>query len=354
MTDLEERLRLALQRQAADVRPHGHAEADFARRLEDRSKRPWRWQPPLLALAAACAVVVIVLGALVTSSLVDHHTQPADLPTPPPGLVQLSVPLGTAPSLLAAGQGAVWLVDADGRVRKLDLLTHALTTVGTLPHWGTGSVAAGLGGLWAADAGDRSVVRIDARTGRLRRVQVARTGVVSVGESRVWAQVGPDRLASLDVDTGTVDRTIGLPGPPTALIEHHGVLWVASGATLYRLSPADGRVLGSAPLPAPATSVAATNSAVWVAAGNRLMRFQLTGRQEGALRIPGLRSVSADHVGTTVYAVDDRGSVIAQTEGGHRTSLRISADPLTGPVDGSAAVWVVAGHELWRLAEFGQ
>jgi ligand-binding sensor domain-containing protein len=354
MSDLEQRLRGALQRSAADVRPHSEAEDEFARRLADRRHPRSRWQPLLMASAAAAAVIAIVLGALAVSSTPGSHSGTVARPTPPAGLVQLSVRLQLTPSYLSVGSGAAWLADDDGRLQRFDLLTGKLTEARTLPDWTTGSMAAGLGALWVADVGDHAVLRIDAVTGHIVSLPVSATGVLSVGASRVWAQVARDRLAALNLSSGRVDTSVPVPPSPDAALEDAGALWVAANHRLYRLSPVDGHVLSSVSMPEAATSIAATQGAVWVATRDQLLRFDTSGKQQRAIPIAGLRSISADHVGTAVYGVDDHGSVIAESESGNRVAMRITAGRLTGPVDASAAVWVVAGRQLWRLKEFAR
>jgi sugar lactone lactonase YvrE len=354
MSDLEQRLRVALQHRADQIHPHAYAEAEFASRLAGRRTRRLRWQPWLLAVAAAVVVIVVVLSSLVASWVLGRPSSPPAGPTPPPGLVQLSVRLDRTPSQLAVGQGAVWLVDAAGRLERFDLLDHRLVNVGTLPHWTTGRLVAGLGGLWVADLGDSSVLRVNATSGRIERVAVSHAGALTLGATQVWAETAADRLSRLDVVTGKLAGGVRVPGEPDAIAEDFGALWVAAGPTLYRLSPQDGRVLSTAELPSRATAIAATQGAIWVATGDQLLRFDPAGRQQPPARIPGLRALSADHVGTTVYAVDARGSVLAASENGHRAAMRISRRSLVGPADASGAVWVVDGRTLLRLKEFGR
>ena len=194
--------------------------------------------------------------------------------------------------------GAVWVGGPDDRLRKLDPLTlRVLKTV----RLGTpaGSLAAGLGSIWASVA--RSVRRIDPVTLKVtQRIQLAtpEVGPIAVGASSVW--VG-DPLA------GTVWRI--QPGPPlqthtvtaglsaSGLAFGDGALWVASAVDgkVFRIDAKTEAVrsfeLGNAPV-----DVSVTPAGVWAAVtagGGRTI--------EATTTVAGLETLPAGTCDTAVH-----------------------------------------------------
>jgi streptogramin lyase len=145
-------------------------------------------------------------------------------------LVAGPVPAGREPRAVAVTSGSVWVADSRAdRVLRFDPSTLELRdriAVGD----GPGALAAGAGGVWVANLDDRTLLRIDARSGQPEGAPV------SLGK---------------EIDDLVLTR--------------HG-LWVAGGdATITRLDPRSGEPIGAAitvgrgPL-----SLAAAPEGVWV------------------------------------------------------------------------------------------
>jgi tRNA A-37 threonylcarbamoyl transferase component Bud32/streptogramin lyase len=99
----------------------------------------------------------------------------------------VAIALPFAPTAVAAGYDAVWLVDrSGGAVFRVDATTHRLRRIpaGKRPV----AVAAGAGSVWLADELDRAVLRIDPRRNVVaKRIAVgARPVDLAVGLGAVW------------------------------------------------------------------------------------------------------------------------------------------------------------------------
>ncbi len=194
--------------------------------------------------------------------------------------------------------GAVWVGGPDDRLRKLDPLTlqvRKTVRLGTA----AGSLAAGLGSIWASVA--RGVRRIDPVTLEVtQRIPLAtpEVGTIAVGASSVW--VG-------DPLSGTVWRI--QPGPPlqthtvtpglsaSGLSFGDGALWVASAVDgkVFRIDAETEAVrsfeLGNAPV-----DVSVSPAGVWAAVtagGGRTI--------EATPTVAGLETLPAGTCDTAVH-----------------------------------------------------
>jgi branched-chain amino acid transport system substrate-binding protein len=243
---------------------------------------------------------------------------------PETGQLLAAVPLGSAPSTVAVGEGAAWVIDADDRtVSRIDV-----TDPGDPRTFSTAStptaVAAGEGGVWvgngdalqrgftesvsrldpesaiavetiqlprgrAALSGysfsrrqiavtgkavwainpDGSVSRIDPRTNRLvARVAGVRAQNIAAGAEGVWI-VEEGRIAEIDPRTNAVARGIDVPAESlAALAVGAGAVWIADplGGSVWRVHPApspDDVVLRQIPLDRWVGEVGFGEGAVW-------------------------------------------------------------------------------------------
>ncbi len=100
------------------------------------------------------------------------------------GTEQASVPLGSSPSSIAVGEGAIWAIDADdGTISRIDPRTRTRERTFSTASTPT-DVAVGAGAVWVGNA----------FRGRRSR------------------GVFPESVSRLDPETGVVDATITLPG----------------------------------------------------------------------------------------------------------------------------------------------
>ena len=145
-------------------------------------------------------------------------------------VVKTFTDLGLDPFALAAGEGAVWVLDGALRsVFRVDPATNSV--VGRLRlGFDPGGIAVGGGSVWVTDARGGAVARIDPRSSRLvARIPVGRDPVgMVVGEGSVWvANYESGTVSRIDPRSGTVVRTIPVGRYPATLATGEGGVWVA-------------------------------------------------------------------------------------------------------------------------------
>ena len=159
----------------------------------------------------------------------------------PPGLVRADFDVGTARSqvvwaralanvvtAVAVGADAVWALDADDTVLRIDPESGRVDRelrAGTNPV----AIAASEDAVWVANEGDDSVSRIDPRTNAVSKAISVGDGpaAIATGGGAVWVALGGDRaLARIDPDTGEVADTIELGRPPQGVAVAGGTVWV--------------------------------------------------------------------------------------------------------------------------------
>jgi hypothetical protein len=265
---------------------------------------------------------------------IDLATGAARARTPIGALNSSVAPPGIAfPPVLAAGEGAAWVVTGilgprlemtrvdgrTGRVRRIAVVPRAPGPGGVAPVFQ--SLAVGAGAVWML-VGDR-VLRLDARSGRIVRsirltpappADVARhcgRGVgrgighglqadrLAIGADAVWvaSKCGPRPsrlgfLSRIDPRTNRVTRAVALRRSYSAIAAGPAGLWAApataTGLTprppqpaLHRLDPRDGRSIAMTPLPAgEVTGLGVGRAAVWVTQASE----RRAGAPVGALR----------------------------------------------------------------------
>ena len=132
--------------------------------------------------------------------------------------------------LVAVGADAVWVVNADRTVSRVDPATGRL--VATIDA-DAATIAAGKQGVWFVDAADtRSIRRIDPRTNRLgQRVRVGaqHLSAVAVGGGHVWASAQGDGVVwRIDPGPNPITRTIDVGVGVTFLAYDDGAIWAAN------------------------------------------------------------------------------------------------------------------------------
>jgi ABC-type transport system substrate-binding protein/tRNA A-37 threonylcarbamoyl transferase component Bud32 len=210
--------------------------------------------------------------------------------------------------------GAAWvlLVDAQGVVR-VDLATRKVTNRVRLPWTPGPRMAAGGGSVWVTNAAGPDLWRIDARTAKVTgrfAVNGGNGGGIAFGDGSVWLAQGLD-IARIDPRTGKVVHRIpdtpGQPNQESWLAFANGDLWYAQASAgivdkidpvtnrrvvrgglngwlsdlavgggyvyaskvpdgvVYKLSPDDLSVIGSAPAGPDPERIATGGANVWIA-----------------------------------------------------------------------------------------
>jgi DNA-binding SARP family transcriptional activator/DNA-binding beta-propeller fold protein YncE len=266
---------------------------------------------------------------------------------------------GAFPSDIAAGEGALWVLDRErGQVLRVD---PAYGTVEATIRIGRGgpflhdrtvvdpwAIAAGVSGVWVTDGSPR-LVQIDPHRNRiLRRIETRRAlGGVTVADDAVWAISGPSaEVLRIDPSRGVVTNRIPIVSRadfaspyPIQVEGGAGALWVlnANTGTVSRIDPAQRGVqatvsVGVEHVP---LRIAAGDSAVWVAAGDgTLTRIDA---RTNAVRTSGLAHALADVAVTRegVLAIGAAGPGTAPAKGvatGSEGSVRALRSAFCSPV----------------------
>jgi streptogramin lyase len=179
--------------------------------------------------------------------------------------------LDGSPIAVLAGLGAVWTLDTNGVVSRLDpgsaRVTARIQTGTAAPY----NLWAGAGSLWSADDRAGEIVRIDpARRRVTARIPVGDGPADMVfREGRAWVIDHRDRgLVLIDTATNRARRlaTLAVPnGAPERIAWAAGSLWVTGrGTDLLRLDPETGVVQATIEIGAGGIDVVASAGAVWV------------------------------------------------------------------------------------------
>lgn len=185
------------------------------------------------------------------------------------GLRDFWFPGGDAPSSIAVADGVVW-VSGGRRVRRLDTRDLRVSADVALPSE-SGTISAGLAGVWVGLPGRGEVVRLDPDRGTVTATIPVANAVgdlpVFVGADSVWA--GADTaVVQINPVTGVPRRTTEIPGRLNGIAEAGDLVWIYTEDAVLSLSRdesearvrvhLDGRRLGS---------LAASPTSAWVGDG---------------------------------------------------------------------------------------
>jgi class 3 adenylate cyclase/streptogramin lyase len=278
------------------------------------------------------------------------------------GIALAAIVAGVLALLLSGGRSHLSRVDAN-TVGILDPKNGTIlgqVRVGARPI----ALAYGEGALWVANAGDRTVSRVDPAS----REQVHAIGVggfppsgIAAGESSVWVPSGfADEVALIDPRTDTVDHTISLPdgSGPAAVAIGGGFVWVANaiGNTVSRISPQTDEVKSTTPVRGEPKAIAFGEHGVWVANTLSKSVSRLSPSTGSAVAPPiALRFPPA------AIAAGEGAVWVVSTEGDNITKIDPKTNAAVGTITvGNAPVAVAAGeggvwvansldHSVWRI-----
>jgi YVTN family beta-propeller protein len=316
-----------------------------------RRRRPIRPALTTLALAGVAAIAALAFADRQPGPRLAIAVNGAGALDAATGRVAASVDVGSAPSSIATGAGAVWVTSgAEGTVTRIDPSdAHVEQTlvVGSSPA----GVAFAGGAIWVANALDGSVSRIDPRADQVvQTIGVGRRPIaVAAGAGAVWiADAGSDALVPIDPRSGVPRGSVPLRDSPGGVAVAFGAVWVSEplARKLVRIDPRSGETLAEIPVGAGAGPVAAGAGAMWVV--NAL---------DGTLsRINPARNA----VASTVPVGDAPAGVAADADGvwvaDEGAGQLVAVDPATGTVrrryTGGAAPVAVAlvGRTPWVAA----
>ena len=190
--------------------------------------------------------------------------------------------IGETPHELAVGAGAVWVGVGRGRaVSRLDPQSGVVDRVipvfkggavgGSGVTSGGTAIAVGDGAVWVVNP-DRTLTRIDPRTNRVvATVLSSRANTVAVGERSVWVVNLDSSVSQIDPATNEVRATIQVPANSlTAAAVGAGSLWATDpvGGAVWRIDPHGSRlVMRTIPVEFGASGIVFGKGAIWVSNG---------------------------------------------------------------------------------------
>jgi len=329
-----------------------------------RRRRLFAAAAVLVACLSAIAIVVLTHGG----SSVELRPTSLAVVDPKAGKVIDAIDLGFKSNLIAAGEGAIWVVDPDGSTLwRIDPRTHATKSIGI--SVGAGAVpfgiAAGYGAVWVAVLrGTKSVVlQLGPTVGDLRHTfsyggRAASPVLVSlqplaVGSGAVWA-IDPGRGGIWRIDPkakGGRARELVEGLSPLSLAAGSGAVWIEHTFGVSKVDAVTGGELGSASIGSPdgseTASVAVGSNAIWFtsSSGQRLSRLNPQSVSTVDTFTVG-RGPSGIAIGErVVWVANSRDGTISRIDpdSGDEQVVRLGQTP-GGIVAAYGAVWTSPGN----------
>jgi branched-chain amino acid transport system substrate-binding protein len=273
--------RILEQDPALEIAPPEHRATGPARSSAGRRRAALLAAGVLSVAGAAALVLALALSGGGSVGLVEANSVAAI--SPAGNKVGATFRAGGNPTSVAVGAGAVWALNADDQtITRVDLRTHAVRTFGTggVPT----DIAVGDGSLWVAN-GTRvpgqfvgpvatTVSRLDPDSAAvIAKVTLPPARGRLSNQSRYHIAVGPDGVwvVNPDFSVSRIDpasnriasriRDVNAVGVATS---REGTWALESTGTIARLSPTSDRVVQRVRIPASGlTSIAAGGGAVW-------------------------------------------------------------------------------------------
>ena len=183
------------------------------------------------------------------------------------------------PTDIAAGEGAVWIGSGNGlggtgtsRVTRVDPATQKATRTVRLPGqdpfpgWGIPGIAVGAGAVWVGNP-DGSISRIDPDTGRRAATVDIEFDGIAASDEEVWVLSG-QKVVRIDPRTNEAGQEIEIGSPaPSAIAVGGGYVWVTAEqeGLLWRVEPGPAPGTRSIDIGVGVTYVAYGAGAVWTA-----------------------------------------------------------------------------------------
>jgi class 3 adenylate cyclase/streptogramin lyase len=162
-------------------------------------------------------------------------------------VAKVSIQADLGNGTIAAGNGAVWVLDQDGVLWRLDPATSHISGHFATNALETSVLVPAAGYEWISERVNHALLRYDPGTHQAKTFQIPEqawnlVGVGSPKASSVWlidAQGGT--ITSIDPQTGQLGQPIGLTGSPNQAVLARGSIWVTGGGSVVdRVSLATG------------------------------------------------------------------------------------------------------------------
>ena len=244
--------------------------------------------------------------------------------------------LGSDPTGVAVGDGAVWVIHLDAnRISKIDPRTNAVVATGSAP--GPRTVTVGGGSVWVATA-DGIVAQYDSTGSNVHGVHIPSAlqpvELSTYGSGGVWVASPVSGLVGrINPQSSSVAATVAsgaLKGAVKGIAAGDGAVWISSSNILadeyraIRIDPVANRVTERVPLRLGAEGIGVGEGSVWVAnslgntvtqiepATNRVVRRIRVGEDPVAVAAGGGAVWVTNYKDGTVSRLDPRqGRVVA-------------------------------------------
>ena len=294
----------------------------------------------LLGLGAAAAAVLVaaVVTALVlverSDGLGGVRPMSVGVIDPASRKIVADIPVGFESSLIAAGEGFVWVLDPKARLlTTIDPKTREVVQTRGIPADGIPiGLAVGEGSVWVAvNQSDRLVVleigpelgeprdTITLHTSESGSISVLRESVVlTIGDEALWAlERGSGEVTRIDPETGATKRLAEGYAASSSIAVRGRAIWLGGINGVVKLDPATGIQLGNVDVDgvvdSTATSIALGPAATWFTASSRARLWLIppkgTAVDDSFAVGDGPSSVAVDPAGTVWVASSDDGSV---------------------------------------------
>ena len=221
-------------------------------------------------LAAAATVALIGDGSSRSGSPGAIKADAVAVVDGKDGSLIAQVPVGTSPSHVAAGGGAVWVTNAnDHSVSRIDPVTHTVNQTIRVGG-GPSGIAVDEDGVWVANGDGGTVSRISPATNEVVQTIPVGNGPIGVcaGAGAVWVAAADDRtLSRIDPARGRVTGRIPLDTRPSDVACADGSVWTTSetSGTVSEIRPASGGVIRRIEVGGGASGLAVSRDSIWVA-----------------------------------------------------------------------------------------
>ena len=307
--------------------------------------RPRRLRPTAVFMIAFVLCVAVVAGAaawqfsrsgqptaIPGNSVVTVETASNDVSAP--------VGVGTTPAAVAAGDGSVWVLNADDRtLSRIDPKTGEAAPPRALPGVGTPvAIAIGEGSLWVVTAVQRTSSQVRLAVSSAEVLKLDPRTAVEFPRSRVRLSQPPERSF-----TGQGNIRVAAGG---------GRVWVVNPArTVSAIDPVHNTVIGTA-TDVDAGALALDGSSAWVVdVGPAITRIDGTAAVQQRINVPAISLSSLVIADGAAWAVDPYGGLLYRVElHGQHVVTTVRVGPGAESVAaGPDAIWVanpVAGVVL--------
>jgi branched-chain amino acid transport system substrate-binding protein len=296
------------------------------------------------------AIAAVVTGAAVLAGVIAWRSSTSANSTSIPGNSVVAInatsndigaplPVGTTPSAVAAGEGSVWVLNADDRtVSRIDPATGRVASPKALTEGTPAAIAVGEGSLWVVTGIQRTSSQVRLAVSSAEVLKLDPTTAVEFPRSRVRLSQPAERAF-----TGQSNIRVAAGA---------GRVWVVNPSrTVSVIDPVHNSVIGTA-TDVDANAIALDDRGAWVVdAGPAITRIDTDAVVKKRIAVPAISLSSLVVSDGAAWTVDPYGGVLyrVELEGRHVVTTVQVGHGAESVAAGPGAIWVanpVAGVVL--------